>query len=110
MKMFQKYLDMGSKGPAVVVLQLLLKAAGYNSSAIVPDGDYGEQTAAGVRELQKHHGIEVDGHFGPDTRKALMDFTTVNVNDLDAELFIGETLAVGPDESGPDDDTAHQVT
>ena len=97
-KLFPKYLDKGSKGPAVAMLQVLLVARGYNDDNIIVDGDYGDATAEGVRQLQEEFSLEEDGHFGPNSRAALQSDSDVNVDALDAELFVGETLAVGPDD------------
>jgi peptidoglycan hydrolase-like protein with peptidoglycan-binding domain len=85
----QPYLPVGSKGPAVVVLQLLLLALGLNPQ-ILPDGDYGEETQAGVKKLQDSVGIETDGDFGPETRAKLLEETGVDVNIIPA--LDGETL------------------
>lgn len=75
------YLPPGSKGPAVVVLQLMLKVAGFNS-AIYPDGEFGEQTAFAVRSFQESVGIEADGCFGPATRAAFHQHYGINVDTL----------------------------
>lgn len=90
-KLFPEYLNKGSKGPACVVLQLLLVALNLNDN-IVPDGDYGEQTAIGVRRFQTQNNLEEDGNFGPATRRTFLVVTGIDVNALDAELFIGETV------------------
>lgn len=37
------------------------------------DRDYGAVTAEKVAELQTRHGLEADGHFGPQTRKVVKD-------------------------------------
>jgi hypothetical protein len=34
---------------------------------LVPDGDYGDETAGAVRNIQRYHGIFRDGLYGPDT-------------------------------------------
>lgn len=96
--LFPKYLNKGSKGPAVALLQCLLKDRGCNMENIVVDGDYGEQTARGVAELQTLLGIEPDGNFGPATRKALVDDDGgLDVNSILAAAFTGKTLTVGPE-------------
>lgn len=59
----------GSEGSDVEELQRRLKAAGYDPGEI--DGEYGPNTEAAVKALQKDAGITVDGEFGPDSLKAL---------------------------------------
>jgi len=77
----QPYLQKGSKGPAVVLLQVMLFLLGYNE-AIIPDGDYGEETAKGVIAFQRGAGIDDDGHFGPATRQAFEEVTGLDVNEI----------------------------
>lgn len=60
----------GSSGDAVWAVQHLLKHKhGY---AITPDGSFGNQTNAAVRDLQKVYGLTVDGIVGKNTWKALV--------------------------------------
>lgn len=94
-KFFPEYLNQGSKCPAVALLQCLLKNAGFNDKIVV-DGDYGEETAKGVRALQSMLRIEEDGHFGPATRKAMAERGGLDVNALPADIFEGENKPVGP--------------
>jgi len=98
-KLFPEYLNAGSKGPAVVALQLLLLGGG-NNLAIIPDGIYGEETVIGVKNLQeKDLGMQsddVDGNFGPKTRAELKRLWNIDVNALPADIFVGETEAVEP--------------
>jgi peptidoglycan hydrolase-like protein with peptidoglycan-binding domain len=59
----------GSNGDAVWAAQYLLKHKhGYG---LTPDGSFGNQTDAAVRDLQKVYGLVVDGIVGPNTWKAL---------------------------------------
>ena len=60
----------GSEGKDVEDLQRRLKAAGYDPGEV--DGEYGPNTEAAVRALQKDAGILVDGEFGPDSYAALL--------------------------------------
>jgi peptidoglycan hydrolase-like protein with peptidoglycan-binding domain len=55
--------------PAVVQLQLGMTSLGYYEGPI--DGIYGEETAAGVKDMQEDLGVEADGIFGPETYTAL---------------------------------------
>ncbi|HIR06952.1 MAG TPA: peptidoglycan-binding protein [Candidatus Pullichristensenella stercoripullorum] len=60
----------GDEGKDVEDLQRRLKAAGYDPGEV--DGEYGPNTEAAVRALQKDAGILVDGEFGPDSYAALL--------------------------------------
>ena len=94
-----KFLNKGSKGPAVTVLQFALKFEGY-ARKIEVDGDYGDETWKAVKKMQRVLGFtgkDVDGHFGPATRQALFEATGLDVNDIDASLFTGKTNAVVPE-------------
>lgn len=59
----------GSSGDAVVELQTRLQTLGYYSGEI--DGQYGAGTKAAVKLFQQQNGLDADGLFGGDTRKAL---------------------------------------
>jgi hypothetical protein len=52
------------RGPAVSKLQGLLRTAGSN---IEPDGVFGQQTEAAVRQFQSDHGLAADGVVGSQT-------------------------------------------
>jgi hypothetical protein len=56
------------RGPAVSKLQEMLRAAGGN---IEPDGVFGQQTEAAVRQFQNGHGLAADGVVGSQTWAAL---------------------------------------
>ena len=60
----------GDDGKDVEDLQRRLKAAGYDPGEV--DGEYGPNTEAAVKALQKDAGILMDGEFGPDSLKALL--------------------------------------
>jgi len=59
----QPLLQLGSTGPAVVLLQRRIGAA--------PDGDFGPLTRQAVLIAQRVHGLLPDGVVGPLTRAAL---------------------------------------
>jgi len=59
----QPVLQLGSTGPAVVLLQRRIGAA--------PDGDFGPLTRQAVQTAQRDHGLNPDGVVGPLTRAAL---------------------------------------
>lgn len=99
-RLFPEYLNAGSRGPAVVALQLFL-LGGYNA-AITPSGDYDEHTVTGVKALQSELGLDgvgdgVDGHFGPGTRAELKRQYGFDIDALPADIFVGETVAVFPE-------------
>jgi murein DD-endopeptidase MepM/ murein hydrolase activator NlpD len=55
--------------PRVAALQVALRAHGVYAGAV--DGISGPGTAAGVRKVQRRHGLAVDGIAGPRTRRVL---------------------------------------
>ena len=65
-----RILKNGSEGKDVKDLQRRLKAVGYDPGEI--DGEYGPNTEAAVKALQKDADILVDGEFGPDSYAALL--------------------------------------
>lgn len=55
------------------------------SEELLPDDRYGEALTNFVKELQRlafehGHNLEVDGHFGPDTRRALKELYGIDVD------------------------------
>lgn len=66
-------LKMGSKGPAVKVLQCVLNSEGVSPMLSV-DGIFGTKTKARVMAIQKSNGLEQDGIAGPKTWNALIKF------------------------------------
>ncbi len=63
-------LKLGRRGDAVRSLQRQLKKYGYLSGRV--DGVFGPQTRRAVMNFQRHHGLLVDGVVGPQTRKAFL--------------------------------------
>jgi hypothetical protein len=61
----------GMKGDDVKAMQTRLIAAGFSVGKTGADGDFGANTEAAVKALQKKAKIEVDGEFGPISDKAL---------------------------------------
>jgi murein DD-endopeptidase MepM/ murein hydrolase activator NlpD len=55
--------------PRVAALQVALRAHGVYDGAV--DGLAGPGTSAGVRRIQRRHGLAADGIVGPRTRRAL---------------------------------------
>ena len=62
-------IKMGSRGPEVKKLQLILNRKGY---PIVDDGDFGPLTDAAVRDFQTKNSLTPDGIVGPMTWKKLL--------------------------------------
>lgn len=62
-------LKKGCKGDDVTQLQKNLNIV--MKAGLVTDGSFGAKTDAAVREFQKAYGLEVDGKFGPASRKAM---------------------------------------
>ena len=63
----------GSAGSDVKTLQELLNQLNIVTPALELDGDFGSKTEAAVKAFQKKIGIEVDGIYGEESHKALMD-------------------------------------
>ncbi len=64
------YLRRGDKGDAVMVVQGLLYALGYDPDGL--DGSYGPGMEAAVAKFQADHGLDDDGQAGKDTVAALL--------------------------------------
>jgi peptidoglycan hydrolase-like protein with peptidoglycan-binding domain len=96
--MFPKYLGVGSTGPAVRLLQILLLAGGYCRSVKI-SGSYDAATKSGVERLQNKLGMladDQDGEFGPLTRQTLKEKTGLDIDTVSPDLFDGETIGIGP--------------
>jgi polar amino acid transport system substrate-binding protein len=65
----QAWLDLGSQGVEVEILQNHLQQQGYLEGEV--DGIYGTQTKQAVRQLQRQAGIGADGIVGPQTQTVL---------------------------------------
>ena len=63
------YLQMGSRGDAVLTLQRQLTSLGFNTYG--EDGIFGPDTRAAVISFQRHAGVLADGIVGPVTESAL---------------------------------------
>lgn len=97
--LFPKYLNQGSKGRAVMVLQIILTVLGFGDENLECTGIYDVNTANAVRRLQVHCGFtgeNVDGNFGPDTRLAFLARYKININLLPIAPFLRKTEVVEP--------------
>jgi peptidoglycan hydrolase-like protein with peptidoglycan-binding domain len=68
--------NLGDRGIGVETLQRQLIQAGYtgkDGQPLKPDGDFGPNTKHAVEELQRAHGLQVDGKAGMDSLRALAD-------------------------------------
>ena len=68
--------NLGDRGVGVEALQRQLIQAGYtgkDGQPLKPDGDFGPNTKHAVEELQRAHGLEIDGKAGMRSLRALAD-------------------------------------
>jgi len=65
------YLQCGSYGEAVWVVQTLLQVHNISCGSYGADKDFGADTEKAVREYQRKHGLRADGVVGPETGAAL---------------------------------------
>ena len=70
------YLQSGSTGKNVTVLQEALKELGFYSG--VANGSYGATTAAAVKAFQKKNGIRQDGIASPEVQKMIFETKALN--------------------------------
>ncbi len=63
------FLSYGEKSDVVLSCQQRLKELGYLTTT--PDGAYGNDTVAAVKQFQSRNDLVVDGYLGPSTRLAL---------------------------------------
>lgn len=64
-------LQMGDNGEAVKTMQTMLIACGYSCGNTGADGDFGNNTLAGLKAFQAAAGLTVDGIYGEKTKAAL---------------------------------------
>ncbi len=63
------FLSYGEKSEVVLAAQERLKSLGYLMTE--PDGAFGDDTAAAIRQFQSRNDLIVDGYLGPSTRDIL---------------------------------------
>ena len=66
-------LALGTRGPAVLAVQSLLNAFGFDN--VEPTGVYGAVTQDAVRRIQEASGLKVDGVVGKQTRMVLTSWS-----------------------------------
>lgn len=73
-------LKVGSKGGYVKCLQRQLIAMGYACGGKkdergneIPDGEFGQKTKEAVQQVQKNHGLKVDGEVGANTWPVILN-------------------------------------
>ena len=94
-------LKKGMKGADVKVLQQLLLQLGYALPKYGADGSYGSETESAVRRFQQVSSLTVDGRYGEQTHKALMN--AVAEDDRSEENPGSEAETDAPSEQPPAD-------
>ena len=89
-------LKKGSVGSDVKTLQELLNQLVIVTPALELDGDFGSKTEAAVKAFQRKAGIEVDGIYGEESHKALMDAVADDDEGKKAQEGTGETTNPEP--------------
>lgn len=69
-------LSYGDKSEIVLACQERLKELGYLTTT--PDGTYGNDTMAAVKQFQSRNDLVVDGYLGPSTREVLQSSSAVS--------------------------------
>lgn len=98
-KLFREELRQGDEGSDVKVMQLLLKAAGWDSqNKVIADGVWGNATSEMVAHFQRltvHPDIpanEVGQRFGAVSKLRFFERTGINLDDLEDDFFIDKTV------------------
>jgi len=105
-------LEEGSIGPAVALLQIILKAwfngrmsrtpvnqaisDGFTATNIKVNGVFDSATRRAVQCFQALNFIEPDGKCGSKTRKIFAQYQGINLDEIPSSIFIGETIKVPP--------------
>ena len=79
-RIFSEVLHLGSAGPDVLLLQLILKIINHDPDKMQLDGMYDERTAHAVVAFQATIRVDEDSVFGPETRAALLDRVRLKPN------------------------------
>lgn len=94
----ERVLVRGSKGNDVKQLQQKLVDNNFDLGSYGPDGNgvdgnYGSKTEEAVRRFQTLTNIKVDGKYGPETHKTLMDYKPENYPPLSDEIDSVDNVA-----------------
>lgn len=98
------YMEKGSSGPFVNAVLLVLKLRSQFFLGSTPkeeiqlDGEYGPVGIAHMKAFQRTYGLQADGGFGPETRKAFQQFLNIHMSDLIALAGEGPTIFVQPED------------
>ncbi|NLB51991.1 MAG: L,D-transpeptidase family protein [Syntrophomonadaceae bacterium] len=76
-----RLLKLGTEGPDVKEVQLMLKKMGYYKYK--SDGVFGIKTEEAVKRFQKDNGLIIDGIVGPQTRWALQKKQDISSKDIE---------------------------
>ena len=99
------YLQNGSTGKNVSLLQEALKELGFYSGAL--DGSYGASTVSAVKAFQKKNGIRQDGAASPEVQKLIFEGKPVNAKGKKVSVSILPNFPVEEFSAG---DKGWQVT
>lgn len=80
----KEILRLGDKGTVVKHMQRALIAAGYSCGASGADGDFGSDTQKALMAMQGEYGLEVDGEYGPISKKKLQEILSGKENETTA--------------------------
>jgi len=103
--LFPAYLNLGSRGAAVIALQVFIimsRLCSVNDCNSLITGVYDNETAEAVRQLQIHIGLvgnDVDGNFGQVTRRKLKGIIGFDLDSWRRSSTSLKTFAVQPDGS-----------
>ncbi|MFD7731984.1 peptidoglycan-binding protein [Kitasatospora phosalacinea] len=67
-------LRVGARNDAVWILQYNIRTCYPDFGLSAPDGIYGPETEASVRQIQRMRGLTIDGVYGPNTRMNMQVF------------------------------------
>ena len=99
------YLQNGSTGKNVSLLQEALKELGFYSGEL--DGTYGASTTAAVKSFQKKNGVRQDGAASPEVQKLIFEGKPVNAKGKKVSVSILPNFPVEEFSAG---DKGWQVT
>ena len=92
-------LQKGDSGEAVKSMQTMLVACGYSCGSTGADGDFGNNTLAGLKAFQTAAGLTVDGVYGEKTKaaleKAYASRTTVSTKTSEQTIWDTLFAAIG---------------